>query len=390
LESTFTYQDLSALLNSSAQPAVSIYLPVHRKGTEIQQDPIRFKNLLKEARQQLEMQEFKGNDADALLAPAAELLDDFSFWQNQLDGLAVFVAPGELTVHKLPYPVDAQVHVGEYYTVRPLIPRMTQDGEFFLLALSQNQVRLYQGTRTELSEIELVDVPTSLPEALRFDDPEAFLQWHTGTSGSRGKRSAMFFGQGGLEQDENKNIRRFFNQLRDGVAEALGDSTSPLLLAGVEYLLPIYRQANSYPHLLEPTIPGNPEEKSLDELHEQAWDFIAPIFKHEKLTALEHYKNQTSTGLATSQAAEIIPAAVAGRVDVLFVRQNGHLWGTYDAISHAVELDDTRQPGDEDLLELAAQQTLVQKGRVFLVSPDLLPENSQAAAIFRYTIGQEV
>lgn len=386
----FTYQDLSVLLNASAQPAVSIYLPVHRMGSEIQQDPILFKNLLKAAAEKLKTRFPQAVDADELLAPAAGLLDDYSFWQNQLDGLAVFIAPGELIVHRLPFVFEAQTYVGDFFYVTPLIPLLTQDGRFFLLALSQNQVHLYQGSSMGLSEIDLGEAPTSLPEALRFDDPEAFLQWHTGTSQGMGDRSAMYFGQGGIEQDDGKNILRFFNQLRDGVAAALAEATQPLLLAGVEYLLPIYRQANTYPYLLEPAIPGNPEEKSLEELHAQAWELVAPVFEQEKFAALERYANSTASGLANDDLNEILLAAIEGRVDILFVRQEGHVWGTYDAQAHAVERHEARKPGDVDLLELAVQRTLAQKGQVFLVSAGNLPKNSRAAAIFRYTIVQEV
>ncbi|MCE2703319.1 MAG: hypothetical protein LW859_39355 [Anabaena sp. 49633_E8] len=42
---------------------------------------------------------------------------------------------------------------------------------------------------------------------------------------------------------------------------------APLILAGVEYLLPIYRQANTYPYLAETGITGNAEILKMQELN---------------------------------------------------------------------------------------------------------------------------
>lgn len=43
-----------------------------------------------------------------------------------------------------------------------------------------------------------------------------------------------------------------------------GTNMPPLVLAGVEYLLPIYRRANTYPYLLDGGVTGNPEGRRPD------------------------------------------------------------------------------------------------------------------------------
>src|SRR5680860_777342 len=60
-----------SLINVQAAPAVSIYLPTHRVGPEIQQDPIRLRNLLQDARGRLAAEGMRGPEADALLRPVA-------------------------------------------------------------------------------------------------------------------------------------------------------------------------------------------------------------------------------------------------------------------------------------------------------------------------------
>jgi hypothetical protein len=49
--------------------------------------------------------------------------------------------------------------------VKPLLPFLASDGVFYILALSQNQLRLLAGTRHTVDEIDLENVPETLSEA---------------------------------------------------------------------------------------------------------------------------------------------------------------------------------------------------------------------------------
>ena len=48
-----TLDQIKGLARQTASPSISIFLPTHRTGRETQQDPIRFKNLLRDAEKQL-------------------------------------------------------------------------------------------------------------------------------------------------------------------------------------------------------------------------------------------------------------------------------------------------------------------------------------------------
>ena len=87
-------KELKGLVENPKGPCVSIFIPTHFKGPETQQDPIRLKNLLREAEQRLVELEIRPVEARELLAPAAALLDDADFWQHQSNGLALFMAEG--------------------------------------------------------------------------------------------------------------------------------------------------------------------------------------------------------------------------------------------------------------------------------------------------------
>ena len=148
---------------------VSIYMPTHRAGAETQQDPIRLKNLLREAEAALIRTGLRSSRARELLEPAQELVEDHEFWQHQSDGLAIFLSPGLFRSYRLPLEFEESVFVAERFHVKPLLPLLTGDGRFYVLALSQNEVRLLQGTRFNVGEVDLEDVPRSLAEALSYE-----------------------------------------------------------------------------------------------------------------------------------------------------------------------------------------------------------------------------
>jgi hypothetical protein len=71
-------------------------------------------------------------------------------------------------------------------------------------------------------------------------------------------------------------------------------------------------------------------------------------------------------------------------VEVLFVPVGVQVWGHYDPASDQLDLHDSPETGGENLLDLAAIQSLIKGGTVYAVAPPEVPEQASAAAIFRY------
>jgi hypothetical protein len=157
-----TIDDLKPLMEPQDGWCISLFMPTHRGGPDVQQDPIRLRNLLRDAEDQLLAQELRQPDVDALLAPARRLLDEPGFWHEQSDGLAVFVGASSFHHFSVPLDLSELVIVGEAFYLKPLLPLLTGDGRFYVLALSQNAVRLLQGTRHSVELIDLPGVPLSM------------------------------------------------------------------------------------------------------------------------------------------------------------------------------------------------------------------------------------
>lgn len=375
--------DLKMLVAQSTGPCVSLYMPSHRAGPETQQDPILFKNLLARAEEGLIAHGLRSPKARELLAPARELLHEPAFWREQSDGLAVFLAADVFHFYRLPLRFAEHLVVAERFHIKPLLPLFVGDGHFFVLALSQNQVRLLEGTPRSVDEIDLEGVPGSLAEAVKVDDLRRHLQFHTRTTGGSGDRPAALHGHDPADEAKER-ILRFFHRLDEGLREVLRDERAPLVLAGVEYLFPLYREANTYPHLLDEGLAGNPEELNSSELHEMAWALVQPHFLQAQQEAAARYAQLAGTGRTSNEIEEVVGAAYHGRIDVLFAAVGTHQWGRFDAQSGEVEMREEPEPGDEDLVDLASVHTLMSGGAVYAVPHEDMPDSTPVAAIFRY------
>ncbi|MDA8123576.1 MAG: hypothetical protein M0009_00080 [Deltaproteobacteria bacterium] len=379
-------EELKDLLTPGGGQCISLYLPTHRAPVEGRQDLILFKNMIREAEERLVASGLKGAEAKEFAAPLQRLLDDAAFWQYRGDGLAVFYARGSLRTYRLPMHFEAAVVVASRFHLKPLIPLLAEESGFYVLALSQNEIRLLEGNRYSAWEVELEHIPASLAEAIQYDAPERQLQFRSrsGASGAGQKQSALFFAHGVGGTDNKDDIRRYFHQIAKGLQEVLRQDHVPLILAGVEYLLPLYREVNVYPHLLTEGIPGSPELLSTEELQKRAWKLVQPRFAKAQQEVLAQYRQLAGTGRTARDLREIVPAASGGRIEKLIVAEGGQAWGRYVADPEAVEMHAKPQAGSEDLLDLAAVLTAVNGGLVYAVAQEALPENGPAVALFRY------
>jgi len=376
--------ELKVLVQNTRGPCVSIFMPTHRAGVETSQNPIKLTNLLKQADRQLQELGVRGAEARELLGQVDELVKDPFFWRKQADGLAVFISPEIFRTYQLPLIPDELVVVTNRFHLKPLLRLFSVDGRFYILALSQKDVRLFQCTRYGISEVSLNNTPRSIAEALKYDDLSNKQQFHTRVAGHSGNTDSMFRGHGTGVDDPKIDILRYFLKINDGVRNVLKDDQAPLILAAVDYLLPLYREANTHTNLLEEGITGNPDGLSPQELHKQAWPLVEPYFRKVQETAGSKLMDFTGTGLSSNDIEEIIAAAYFGRIDTLFVATGLHRWGLFAPEINTVQIHEQPEPGDEDLLDYAALQTYLHRGAVYTVKPEEIPGEGPAAALFRY------
>jgi hypothetical protein len=376
-----TIDELKTLLARSPGWSVSLFMPAFRRGGETEQNAIRFKNLLREAEEGLLAKGLRAPAVREMLAPAQRLLPHPDYWQHQSDGLALFLSADSFRAYRLPVPFEELVVISNRFHLAPLLPLFTSDGHFYILAISQKQVRLMEGTRHTVDELDTEETFPGMAEALQYEHIDKQLQYHSGAPG--GNLSPIFHGHEISDEEKNKRLR-WFRKINEALPAALAGGTSPLVLAGVDYLFPLYREANTYPHLMEEGIPGSPDDLRPDELHARAWPLVEPVFSKAREKAAAQFVRSAGTGQATTDVRVAVPAAHHGRVAALFVATGVRIWGRFDEAANSVQIHESPEPDDEDLLDLTAIQTILNGGTVYAVERDLVPERASLAAVFRY------
>jgi len=374
--------ELRRLAEASSPFCVSIYLPTHQAGDALLQNPIRLKNLLVRARTELESLGLRAPQIDELLSAATALQDDAVFWGTTASGLAVFINADGMWTYRLPDPVDELTVVAERFHLKSLLPSVSTRDVFYLLALSQNQVRLLRGSRINVTELALREIPASLSEALRFDDREPQLQCHAGNISGGGSVVAVFHGQGAGKDMSTVDLTRFLATVDEGFREIVGDSRAPLVLAGVDKVVAHFRKFSKYSNIVSGDVLGSPDRLSPQELHDRAWPLVEPLLHAEQQAAEEAIESGSSPTLKS--LTEIVVAAHDGRIESLFVPIALQRWGTFDADRRYAEGHDRRRPGDCDLFDIAAISVLVHGGSVFAIPESDIPGHAVVAAALRY------
>jgi len=392
---------LRTLASHREYPAVSLYLPTHRAGSQQEQDPIRLKNLIRSAHEHLVAENMREPSATALLGEATALLDDAAFWRGAGDGLAVFVSASQTLVYRVDKPMPEQSVVGSRFYLRPLALAFHDTSPFFALAFDRGRARLFSGDTEGISEIELDPQVASFAEATKYDGREESLQFTTHASPSSvatgGGTIGLFHGHAGESADKDE-LREFAIGLDRAVVSAIGPmNNAPLVLLGVEYELAVYRTVNTYAHLVDEQVPGATDELSAGAIRERVLDALAPVSSRAVDADLEELREKPGA-LVTSDAVEIVSAAASGRVKTIFFDEQAGPFGLFDRSEFKVRtlcaekprflretIDSDAHDGEcgWDLVDLALAETVLHGGDLHAFSGENPPVDG-VAAVLRY------
>jgi hypothetical protein len=288
----------------------------------------------------------------------------------------------------LPVPLEERVVVGNELHVKPLLPLAAEDGRFFLLAIGPSRVRLLQGSRYGMQEVDGKEMPRSLEEALRCHDRIEPLEFHTFPVLEMGCPSAGFHRHEMDIDDARSDLVLSFGRIDRGMHELLGEESVPVVVAAVEPLGSLYRQASPSAHLLEGFM-GNPDSLSAEDLHERAWPLVEQHARQRRREAVALCARLAGTGRTSDDLRTVVAAAHQGRVDILLTAGAADHWGTFDPMTGCVTRHETPCTGDVELVNLAVARTLLHGGTVHVIDPNDAPGRVRLpAAIYRRPHGQ--
>ncbi|QRR00652.1 baeRF7 domain-containing protein [Dyadobacter sandarakinus] len=362
---------------------ISIYLPTHQSGVAVneKQDAILFKNTLKDLSATLTEKGIDPARVKQLLTPGFELLQQDTFWANMGQGLGIFIAENYFRYVKMPVTPQQHVSSATRFFVAPLVPTLASKEYFFLLVISKHRCQLFKADAFSMKPVDVEGLPEDMMSVKRISEKDA----STVRIGVSSGGSANFHGMAGGNPDEKDNIAVYFEAVDDILfKEVLNKENAPLLLAGVEYLIPIYRSACDYHNVCKEALTGSHEHDELHALYAQAREIMAPYFRKPQETAATMFANQSATPLTNSMPEGVIPAAYYGRISHLFAAKGEQVWGTFNETTSELKLHAQQQDDSEDLLNRAVVKTLANGGEAFLVEPDEMPSEGPLAAVLRY------
>jgi hypothetical protein len=376
---------MSELLDGHSGTCVSIYLPTIRRFPEHQQNPVKFRNLLREAARTL-ANDVGETQSDELLAPLYALAENQAFWAHPQDGLAVFSATEFFRVMKLQRSVPERVIIGESFHTKPLLRIMQSADRFQLLALTREHVRFFQGNRDSIDEVELADgIPRTLTEALGEDVTE---QTKTGTGTLRGSHQAAGAytrsGIGSRKDEVDKDTERFFRVVDRAICEHYSKSSGlPLLLAALPEHQTPFRQLSHNSQLAEEGIAINPDALDAETLRAKAWELFEPRYAKRIERLVDEFNTANAHGTASDDPSAIALAVIGGRVKTLLVEADRTIPGHLDAATGQVRTRDDGASHD-DLIDDLAEHTLRTGGEVLIVPPENMPSTAGVAATYRF------
>ena len=374
----------AGILDAGEPPCLSLYQPTHRCHPENQQDPIRYRNLVKALEESLR-QKYPTHEIQPLLDPFLALADDRDFWNHTHDGLAVLAAKGKFQIYRLQRPVAELIVVADSFHTKPLMRILQSADRYQVLGLSRQEIKLFEGNRDALGEIELAPgVPRTMTEALGAELTESH-QTVASYGGAGWGQSPMHHGHGGKTSEIEIDDERYFRAVDRGILEHHSrPSALPLILATLPEHRQMFHQVSHNPFLMEKGIDIYPDALPLDELRQRAWQVVEPQYLARLAALVEAFGSARAKELGHEELALIAKAVVAGRVATLLIEADREVPGRIDAVTGDIKLDDLANPEVDDVLDDLGALALKMGGQVVIVPTERMPTKTGIAAIYRY------
>ncbi|MDP3470440.1 MAG: hypothetical protein Q8S14_01100 [Algoriphagus sp.] len=373
---------LQELLAVAESPCLSLYMPTHRTHPENLQNPVRFKNLMKELETSL-LTKYSKDEIEKHLQPLVEITSGDGFWNYTSEGLAIFSSPGYSKAVDLATSPKEMAIVADTFHTKPIQYYLQSTDRFHVLAINRHDIQLFEGNRHSLVELELhALVPATMTDALGEEKTDK----HSTVASYGGTGASMHHGHGGKKEEVDIDSERYFRAVAESVAEHYSKPTGiPLLLAALPEYHHLFHQVNKNPLLLEDGIKINPTAISIDKMAAMAWEIMEPEFLKKQEELVSRYNQSKANGLGSEDIKEVAVALVEGRVDTLLIEADRIIASRItNLVTGNVQNKAINNPRVDDLLDDMSELAIRMGGQVTVLNPDQMPSESGVAAILRY------
>ncbi|MET8244405.1 chemotaxis protein [Streptomyces sp. NPDC005202] len=357
---------LAELRRPRPYPAVSVLTPTHRREPDNTQDPVRLRNVVTEAKKQLEtdpaVSRERRTDVVRQLDQALTEVD----LAHAEDGLVIFAAPGEHQVWSLARSVPERVVLSDTFLTRNLVSAQAAERPFWVLSASADRVTLWSGGADRVAEDRIGGFPLTRRLVENFD----------------AERQERIGDLPSTFRDER--TRQFLREADTAMSTVLREHPRPLYLTGEPVALSaldevgsVTKNAVHVPH--GGLAHGTPEA---------VWHAIRPVQEVEARKAAAAVARELETARGRREFAagvdEVWQNARQGRVRLLAIEENYRVTVRDDAGDHLVPAESGDLDAREDIVDEIVEQCLETGAKVRFVPDGALREAHGIAGVLRY------
>lgn len=366
-----TRSEIASLARTRADSCVSIYLKTTPVTQEVGASRIEFGNLVREAQSQLEEAGFDKRRLAALLEELHDLLDDGEFWKYQANSLAVFATPDRIRTYRLANDLTSMVQVADRFHMKPLFRAVTFPHSAFILALSENAVRLVE-MHADLPP-ETVKVPNLPKDA-------------ASAAGKSTLNDRTFSGRIHGSEGQNVRFQQYARQVDAALRPILAGRETPLILAATGRLASVFAQVNSYAHLLDGTIADSPDRLTDAELASRARPVLDAAYAQDLADTRALFDRRADERRTTTDISDAARAATFGAIDTLLVDIDAVVPGFVDDETGAVTFTETDDAAAYGVVDTIAVRAFANGAKILGIRKEDIPEGKELAAILRYPL----
>jgi hypothetical protein len=357
--------DLRQLQAINEYPSVSILLPTHRTSPDNKQDPIRLKNLVAETKSRL-LGEFSAREMEPLFTKLDALVEDVDY-EHLLDGLALYVDKDLARSFTLPFTVTERVVVDPTFATRDLVFALNRTPRYYVLALSENDTRLFEGFGAQVEEIRGGGFPMR----------------HRGPGGASNLPGGPGVNPSAVRDQAHRD---FFRNVDEKFGAFQAEEKLPLVVAGVDRYLAFYREISRSPDNIAGVVEGNYDHATEYEVAQPVWPVMQDYLAQRRAQALERLDEAVGAQKCSSTIGEAWRMAKEGRGDTLLVEQNYHYPATVDETGMILSpAEDATAPGViDDAVDEVIEEVMAKGGSVVFVDDGALEQHQRIALILRY------
>ena len=366
------------LMEKGKRPVISIYVDTHIKKPDRLENPIRFKNLVKEAQASLKDKEFKG--FKDLFSMFKEMEEDALFWEGATESMAILGDEEECIVYKLPVNVKSLAIVSDSFYIKPLLRSFQSNGHYHVLGLNRDNFVLFEADRYGITEIPVDSRDATMEGVLGTEKTAPHL-----SVASIGGDQSMYHGHGGAKDERKVDQEKFFRHVDTFVLEQYSKKQKiPLILVSPDEHQGEFRKLSNNNYLIDEGIKIDGDALDKKNLYEKVQDVIQELFKKELKDRMATFSEAHAKDLGSDDVVQIGRAIAEGKVASLYLEENTVHPGRFDPQLGTVVQGEIADPRVGDVYDDMAEVVLSRGGEVLILEKDEMPTERDLAAVYRY------